>query len=85
MQPAVRAALRLVCSGAGEGIGVAPGVLGPNEADTCRDFVIPKLEAAGWQDRFVEQFPITDGRIIPTRRGHRREAERLRADYLLEH
>jgi type I restriction enzyme, R subunit len=69
----------------GKGIRVAPGVVGPNEADTCRDFVIPKLEAAGWEDRFVEQFPITDGRIIPTRSGHRREAERLRADYLLEH
>lgn len=59
--------------------------VGPNEGDTCRDYVVPKLEAAGWEDRFVEQFPITDGRIIPTRRGHRREDERLRADYVLEH
>ncbi len=56
---------------------------GPLESDTCRDYVVPKLEAAGWKDRFVEQYPITDGRIVPTGRGHRREKP-LRADYVLE-
>lgn len=58
---------------------------GPTEADTCRDFVVPRLETAGWDGKFIEQFPITDGRIIPTQRGHRRAEERLRADYVLEH
>lgn len=40
---------------------------------------------AGWEDRFIEQSPITDGRIIPSRRGHRRDEERLRADYVLQY
>jgi type I restriction enzyme R subunit len=59
--------------------------IGPREADTCRDFVVPKLEAAGWGGKFVEQLPITDGRIIPTGRRHRRDSERLVADYVLEY
>lgn len=58
---------------------------GPDENDTCRDYVVPKLVAAGWDDRYVEQYPITDGRIVPTRRGHRRGDDRLRADYVLEY
>ncbi len=56
---------------------------GPLESDTCRDYVIPKLEAAGWKDRFIEQYPITDGRIIPKGRKYRR-GKPLRADYVLE-
>jgi type I restriction enzyme R subunit len=47
--------------------------------------VVPKLEAAGWGGKFVEQLPITDGRIIPTGRRHRRDSERLVADYVLEY
>lgn len=38
----------------------------PTEADTCRKFVVPKLQAAGWDDdphSIVEQRSITDGRI----------------------
>jgi type I restriction enzyme R subunit len=64
-------------------------VLGPLESETCRDYVVPRLDAAGWSDRFVEQFPITDGKIIPVARrgprprGHRRDRP-LRADYVLE-
>jgi type I restriction enzyme R subunit len=57
---------------------------GPLEADTCRDYVLPRLRDAGWSDdQIVEQFPVADGRIVPTRGRHRREKP-LRADYLLE-
>lgn len=46
--------------------------------------MLPKLHGAGWRDEQVlEQVPITDGRIVPTGRRHRR-GKRLRADYLLE-
>ena len=64
-------------------------VAGPPEKDTCRDYVVPRLEAAGWTGRILEQYPVTDGKIIPVaRRGsrgrdHRRDRP-LRADYLLE-
>ena len=59
--------------------------LGPLEAATCRDYVLPLLKEAGWTDgQIVEQFPVTDGRIIPGTKGHRRKRP-LRADYLLEH
>ena len=56
---------------------------GPLESDTCRDYVVPRLESAGWKDQFIEQYPITDGRIIPKGRGYRR-GKPLRADYVLE-
>src|SRR6185436_5519068 len=39
-----------------------------NEADTCRKFVVPKLQAAGWDNEphsIAEQRTITDGRIVP--------------------
>ncbi len=58
---------------------------GPLEADTCRDYVLPLVKAAGWgDDQIVEQFPITDGRIVPVGKKHRR-AKPLRADYVLEY
>lgn len=58
---------------------------GPLEKDTCRDYVLPRLKAAGWtDDQIQEQFPITDGRIISVGSKHRR-ADPLRADYVLEH
>jgi type I restriction enzyme R subunit len=58
---------------------------GPLEKDTCRDFVLPRLKAAGWADeQIVEQYPITGGRIITVGRKHRRAAP-LRADYVLEY
>ncbi|MGI8722967.1 MAG: EcoAI/FtnUII family type I restriction enzme subunit R [Geodermatophilaceae bacterium] len=58
---------------------------GPLEKDTCRDYVLPRLIAAGWAgDQIVEQFPITDGRIITVGKKHRR-GESLRADYVLEY
>lgn len=58
---------------------------GPTEADTCRDYVVPRLKEAGWdEDQIVEQYRITDGRIITIGRKHRR-ASPLRADYVLEY
>lgn len=59
---------------------------GPLESDTCRDYVLPRLRAAGWDidNQVIEQFPITDGRIIAHGKKHRREKP-LRADYVLEY
>ncbi len=58
---------------------------GPREKDTCRDYVLPRLTAAGWRDdQIVEQFPITDGRIVTVGKKHRR-AGALRADYVVEY
>lgn len=57
---------------------------GPLEEDTCRNYVVPRLKAVGWSDdQIVEQYPVSDGRIVATRGRHRRERP-LRADYLLE-
>ena len=59
----------------------------PNEADTCRRYVVPKLQAAGWEDephRINEQVTFTDGRIVVTgRKGRRRPGKR--ADYILRY
>ncbi len=55
----------------------------PNEADTCRRFVLPKLYAAGWDDdRISEQKTFTDGRIVVVGKKVRRRKQK-RADYLL--
>ena len=57
----------------------------PNEADTCRRFVVPKLQAAGWDDSphsIAEQRSITDGRIVPVGKGFVRKPPK-RVDYLL--
>ena len=60
-------------------------VVAPLEKDTCRDYVLPRLKAAGWSDdQIQEQFPITDGRIITVGKRHRR-GEALWADYVLEY
>lgn len=48
----------------------------PTEADTCRKFVVPKLQAAGWDDdphSIAEQRSITDGRIVPVGKGFMRK------------
>ncbi|MCR9245154.1 MAG: DEAD/DEAH box helicase family protein [bacterium] len=59
----------------------------PNEADTCRRYVVPKLQAAGWDNdpyRLNEQVSFTDGRIVVTgRQGRRRPGKR--ADYVLRY
>jgi type I restriction enzyme R subunit len=54
-----------------------------NEADTCRQYVLPKLAATGWTDEQIrEQYIFTDGRILVQGRQAGR-AKRKRADYLL--
>jgi len=59
----------------------------PNEADTCRTDVVPRLQAAGWDDEphsIAEQRTITDGRIVPIGKGFIRRAPK-RVDYLLRY
>lgn len=56
-----------------------------NEHETCRDFVIPLLDAAGWRTApamVYEQLSITDGRIVGAGKLAKRRAPR-RADYVL--
>jgi type I restriction enzyme R subunit len=58
-----------------------------NEADTCRRFVVPKLQTAGWEDEphsIAEQRTITDGRVIPVGKGFVRRPPK-RVDYLLRY
>lgn len=58
-----------------------------SEADTCRKYVIPKLQAVGWDDEphsIAEQRTITDGRIIPVGKGFVRKPPK-RVDYLLRY
>jgi type I restriction enzyme, R subunit len=43
----------------------------PSEADTGRKYVVPLLQAAGWDNEpysIAEQRTITDGRIVPVGR-----------------
>ena len=57
------------------------------EADTCRKFVVPRLQAAGWDSPphlINEQRTFTDGRIIFTG-GKARRGRQKRADYLLRY
>lgn len=58
-----------------------------NEAATCREYVLPKLAAAGWDDDIhpiIEQKTFTDGRIVPVGRKIKRQRQK-RADYLLHY
>ena len=58
-----------------------------NEADTCRELVRPKLDAAGWdqgQHSYVEQTTFTDGRIVVTG-GTVRRQKKKRTDFLLRY
>jgi type I restriction enzyme R subunit len=58
-----------------------------SEADTCRKFVVPQLQSAGWDNdphSIAEQRTITDGRIVPVGRGFVRKPPK-RADYLLRY
>ncbi len=57
------------------------------EARTCRDYIVPKLRAAGWDESphiFTEQDTFTDGRIVVDGEKARRE-KRKRSDYLLRY
>ncbi|TAN62518.1 DEAD/DEAH box helicase [bacterium] len=58
-----------------------------NEADTCRKFVVPKLNEAGWDNdphSFTEQRTFTDGRIVVAGSRVKRRQQK-RADYLLRY
>ena len=58
-----------------------------NEADTCRRYVVPKLQAAGWDDpphAINEQRTFTDGRVVFVG-GRARRGKQKRADYLLRY
>jgi type I restriction enzyme R subunit len=59
----------------------------PTEADTCRLYVVPKLQAAGWDSdphSIAEQRSFTDGRIIV--RSNKAERKKgKRADFLLRY
>lgn len=58
-----------------------------SEADTCREFVTPAIQAAGWGDapfEIAEQRCFTDGRIVLAGRNAKRR-EGKRADYLLRY
>ncbi len=57
------------------------------EADTCRKFVVPKLQAAGWDNlphAINEQRTFTDGRIVFVG-GKARRGRQKRADYILRY
>ena len=57
------------------------------EADTCRKYVLPKLNDADWDNdphSFTEQKTFTDGRIVPTGNVTYRRPQK-RADYLLRY
>src|SRR5437867_3796831 len=59
----------------------------PTEADTCRKFVVPKLQAAGWDNEpysIAEQRTITDGRIVPVGKSFIRRPPK-RVDYILRY
>ncbi len=58
-----------------------------NEADTCREYVVPRLRDAGWDtglSSFTEQHTFTDGRIVVVGEKATRRP-RKRADYLLRY
>lgn len=58
-----------------------------NEADTCREYVVPRLTQAGWDEpprSITEQRTFTDGRILIAGSKARRGPQK-RADYLLQY
>lgn len=59
----------------------------PTEADSCRRFIVPALQKAGWEAEphsIAEQCSITDGRVVPRGRGFVRKAPQ-RVDYLVHY
>ncbi len=57
------------------------------EADTCRRYVVPRLQAAGWEQdphRSSEQVTFANGRPIPFVNRVRRGMQK-RADFLLRY
>ena len=58
-----------------------------NEADTCREFVVPRLLEAGWDaapHSIAEQRIFTDGRVYLVR-GKPNRGKQKKADYLLRY
>src|SRR5262249_36805912 len=58
-----------------------------NEADTCSKYIIPPIQAAGWDNEphsIAEQRTITDGRVVPVGKGFVRKPPK-RVDYLLRY
>ena len=58
-----------------------------NEADTCRKYIVPALQSAGWDDaphRINEQVTFTDGRIEVANQVASRQSGK-RADYILRY
>jgi type I restriction enzyme, R subunit len=58
------------------------------EADTCRDYVVPRLRAAGWDTpppAYAEQRTFTDGRILVGVDDKVRRQPQKRVDYLLRY
>jgi type I restriction enzyme R subunit len=58
-----------------------------NEADTCRKYVTPSLQAAGWDDSprsITEQYTFTAGRIVVRGNKAKRKVGK-RADYLMRY
>ena len=58
-----------------------------SEADTCRKFVVPKLQEAGWDNdphSIAEQRSVTDGRVVPVGKGFIRKPPK-RVDFLLRY
>lgn len=57
------------------------------EADTCRKLIVPRLQAAGWDDApcaIQEQRTFTDGRVMFVG-GQPRRGQKKRADYILRY
>ena len=57
------------------------------EADTCRKLIVPRLQAAGWDDApcaIQEQRTFTDGRVMFVG-GEPRRGRKKRADYILRY
>ncbi len=55
------------------------------EIDTCREYVLPRFDKAGWSgDQIVEQKYFTDGRIVVVGKKHIRKPGK-RADYILRY
>ena len=64
---------------------MTPSSYGPSEDETCRQFVLPALDLAGWKEEQIQvQHRINKGRIRATARLHRQERP-LIADYVLEY
>jgi type I restriction enzyme, R subunit len=56
---------------------------GPTEYDTCRDYVLPAIEAAGWNSSSVhEQYPVLGDMAVDSL--VTRVPSKRRADYVLE-